>query len=65
MQGNLDQMVVFTCNECGESLKKAKVDLHYRTKCPRCNVRQTQTHTHTHTHSSRTHENTFHHSIAA
>lgn len=33
-------MVVFTCNECGESLKKAKVELHYRTKCPRCNVRK-------------------------
>eukprot|EP00041_Stephanoeca_diplocostata_P010130 m.160701 g.160701 ORF g.160701 m.160701 type:complete len:176 (-) comp18036_c0_seq2:6-533(-) len=31
-------MVTFTCNACGDSVKKDKVDTHYRTKCPECNV---------------------------
>ncbi|XP_069140759.1 cell growth-regulating nucleolar protein-like [Argopecten irradians] len=31
-------MVVFTCNACGDSLKKNQVESHYRGKCPRCEV---------------------------
>uniref|UniRef100_G3MLN0 Uncharacterized protein n=1 Tax=Amblyomma maculatum TaxID=34609 RepID=G3MLN0_AMBMU len=31
-------MVVFTCNACGDSLKKNQVEKHYYTKCRSCNV---------------------------
>ena len=31
-------MVFFTCNFCGESLKKSQVDKHYRLKCRQCEV---------------------------
>lgn len=31
-------MVVFTCNACGESLKKKDVEKHYYTKCRSCNM---------------------------
>lgn len=31
-------MVVFTCNSCGDAVKKAKVEQHYRTVCPSCCV---------------------------
>ncbi|PIK43439.1 putative E3 ubiquitin-protein ligase RBBP6 [Apostichopus japonicus] len=31
-------MVFFTCNACGESLKKANVEKHYLTKCRACEV---------------------------
>uniref|UniRef100_A0A1E1XGJ3 Putative cell growth-regulating nucleolar protein n=1 Tax=Amblyomma aureolatum TaxID=187763 RepID=A0A1E1XGJ3_9ACAR len=31
-------MVVFTCNACGDSLKKNQVEKHYYTKCRSCNM---------------------------
>ena len=31
-------MVFFTCNACGESLKKNQVEKHYRFKCRQCEV---------------------------
>lgn len=31
-------MVVFTCNTCGESVKKTAVEKHYMTKCRNCEV---------------------------
>ena len=31
-------MVFFTCNACGESLKKNAVEKHYRNKCRNCEV---------------------------
>jgi len=31
-------MVVFTCGECGEAMKKAQVEGHYKRKCRNCNV---------------------------
>jgi len=31
-------MVTFTCNACGDSVKKDKVDTHYRSKCPACDM---------------------------
>ena len=31
-------MVFFTCNACGESLKKAQVEKHYLHKCRQCEV---------------------------
>ncbi len=31
-------MVFFTCNACGESLKKNQVEKHYRHKCRSCEV---------------------------
>ena len=32
------KMVFFTCNACGESLKKAQVEKHYLHKCRQCEV---------------------------
>ena len=31
-------MVVFTCNACGVSVKKNRVDKHWQTECPGCEV---------------------------
>lgn len=31
-------MVVFTCGECNESLKKNQVEKHYQTRCRNCNM---------------------------
>ncbi|ESO93049.1 hypothetical protein LOTGIDRAFT_206535 [Lottia gigantea] len=31
-------MVFFNCNACGETLKRNKVEIHYRTKCRSCEV---------------------------
>ncbi|XP_077493912.1 cell growth-regulating nucleolar protein [Amblyomma americanum] len=31
-------MVVFTCNACGDSLKKNQVEKHYYTKCRSCDM---------------------------
>ncbi|XP_050395384.1 cell growth-regulating nucleolar protein [Patella vulgata] len=31
-------MVYFNCNTCGETLKRNKVEIHYRTKCRSCEV---------------------------
>ena len=31
-------MVFFTCNACGQSIKKNKVDKHWQTECPNCTV---------------------------
>ena len=31
-------MVFFTCNACGETMKKDKVETHWRSKCPDCYV---------------------------
>ena len=31
-------MVFFTCNACGEALKKNQVEKHYLHKCRRCEV---------------------------
>lgn len=31
-------MVTFTCNACGESVKKAKVQKHYEQQCRNCSV---------------------------
>ena len=31
-------MVFFTCNACGSSLKKNQVEKHYLSECPRCEV---------------------------
>ena len=31
-------MVFFTCDACGESLKKAQVEKHYKFKCRSCSV---------------------------
>eukprot|EP00118_Oscarella_pearsei_P004643 m.20148 g.20148 ORF g.20148 m.20148 type:complete len:147 (+) comp27980_c0_seq2:27-467(+) len=30
-------MVFFTCNACGQSVKKGQVEKHYRSECPNCN----------------------------
>ena len=32
------RMVFFTCNTCGESLKKNQVEKHYRQVCRNCEV---------------------------
>lgn len=31
-------MVTFTCNACGESVKKNKVEAHYTRQCPDCYI---------------------------
>jgi len=31
-------MVSFTCNACGQTVKKAKVEKHYQTECRDCTV---------------------------
>lgn len=31
-------MVVFTCNACGDSIKKNKVQQHYEQQCPGCSI---------------------------
>lgn len=31
-------MVFFTCNACGQSIKKNRVEKHWKSECPRCEV---------------------------
>lgn len=31
-------MVFFTCNACGQSIKKNRVEKHWQSECPRCEV---------------------------
>ena len=33
-----NNMVVFTCGQCNESLKKNQVEKHYQSRCRNCNV---------------------------
>lgn len=33
-----EEMVVFICNACGNSIKKNKVEKHYQTECSNCSV---------------------------